>query len=207
MESLSALKNKNPIQILKKWLREAEKLGDIDHVNAMVLSSCSKQRNHQIRLSSRVVLLKEIKKEDLIFYTNYNSLKGQQIQNPVALNFYWPALGRQVRLEGRTKKVNRKNSVQYWKTRPHESKLSQYISKQSSLLENRSYLEQQWQEAKKKFHKKSIPCPAHWGGVAFNPKRIEFWVEKPHRLHDRLLFVKSTSKTAKKRWKAQLLYP
>ena len=207
MESLSALKNKNPLQILKKWLKEAKKLEETDHANAMVLSSCSKQTNHQVRLSSRVVLLKEIKKEELIFYTNYNSLKGQQIQNPVALNFYWPALGRQVRLEGRTKKISRKSSIRYWKTRPYESKLSQYISKQSSTLENRNSLEQQWQEAKKKFQKKTIPCPVHWGGVAFSPKRIEFWVEKPHRLHDRLLFIKSRSKTAKKIWKTQLLYP
>ena len=207
MDSLSALKNQNPIRILKKWLKEAEKLEETNHANTMVLSSFSKQTNNQVRISSRVVLLKEIKKGELIFYTNYNSLKGQQIQNPVALNFYWPALGRQIRLEGRTKKINRKSSIQYWKTRSYESKLSQYISKQSSILENRNYLEQQWQEAKEKLHKKPIPCPAHWGGVAFNPNRIEFWVEKPHRLHDRLLFIKSTSKTAKKRWKTQLLYP
>ena len=206
MENLSTLKKKNPLQILKKWLKEAEKL-EKNQANTMVLSSGNMQSNRIFRVSSRIVLLKEIQKEELIFYTNYNSLKGQQIQNPTALNFYWPTLGKQVRLEGKTRKINRKYSIQYWNTRPRESKISQYISQQSTKLENRKILEKQWQKAKEKFHKKSIPCPPHWGGIAFYPKLIEFWIEKPHRLHDRLLFIKSKTSTAKKQWKTYLLYP
>ena len=204
MESLSTLRDKGPIQILKNWLREAEDSTEINQANVMVLSSFNINSEGNYKVSSRVVLLKKVIKEDLIFYTNYNSLKSNQLKNPSALNFYWPAINRQIRLEGDTKKTDREKSIQYWKTRTWESQISQYISKQSEKLENRNMLEKQWQETQKKFHGKEIPCPSYWGGIVFSPNLIEFWMEKPHRLHERLLFTKDP---IKKEWQSHLLYP
>lgn len=204
MENLSTLRDKDPIQILKSWLREAEEHTEIRQANVMVLSSFNTNSDGKHKVSSRVVLLKEIKKEDLIFYTNYNSLKSHQLKNPSALSFYWPALNKQIRLEGKTKRTNRDHSLQYWKTRTRESQISQYISKQSEKLENRHILKKKWKETQKKFYEKDIPCPSHWGGIAFSPNLIEFWMEKPHRLHERLLFVKNP---VKKQWQSILLYP
>ena len=204
MENLSTLRDKDPIQILKSWLQEAEESTESNQVNAMVLSSFNTNADGKYKISSRVVLLKDIIKEDLIFYINYNSLKSHQLKNPSALNFFWPILNKQIRLEGKTKRTNREQSLQYWKTRPKESQISQYISKQSEKLKNRNILKKKWQETQKKFQEKDIPCPTHWGGIAFRPDLIEFWMEKPHRLHDRLLFVKNP---IKKQWQSTLLYP
>ncbi|MDE0518428.1 MAG: pyridoxamine 5'-phosphate oxidase [Bdellovibrionales bacterium] len=205
MEQLSALKDKNPIQILKDWLQEAENHPEISQANTMVLSSVSSYG--KLRVSSRVVLLKEIQEDQFIFYTNYKSLKGRQLRfrQPCALNFYWPFLKKHIRLEGVTKKIDRSLSLKYWKSRPRESQISQYISQQSEKLENRSVLEKKWQETQKEFYGKEIPCPSHWGGVAFHPNLIEFWIEKPHRLHDRLLFKNKFF--FKKKWQSYLLYP
>lgn len=204
MENLSTLRDKGPIQILKNWLREAEESTEINQANVMVLSSFNINPEDKYKISSRVVLLKEITEGRLIFYTNYNSLKSHQLKNPSALNFYWPVLNKQVRLEGETKKADREKSLQYWKTRPRESQISQYISKQSEKLDNRNTLEEKWRETQKKFHGKEIPCPPHWGGIIFNPGLIEFWVEKPHRLHERLVFKKDPTK---KEWQSYFLYP
>ena len=164
-------------------------------------------------LSSRVVLLKEVTKDSLIFYTNYKSLKGAQLRFnlcSVALNIYWPALNKQIRIEGKIQKISRKKSLEYWNTRPFESQISQFVSQQSKPLENRPLLEQKWQEAKNKFAGKEVPCPPHWGGFAVYPHLIEFWQEKPHRLHDRLLFIQKRKFifwTQKNQWTSTLLYP
>ena len=220
MEDLSFLKDKEPLEIFKTWLQEAEEHSEIDQANAMVLSSCHSTSKHtfkilgfnfskqKFRVSSRVVLLKGIQEENLLFYSNYTSLKSDQLsKNPSALNFYWPALGKQIRLEGTTRLTHRSQSTQYWKTRPWESQVSQYISQQSAKLENRKILEKKWEEAQRKFYGKEVPCPHHWGGFAFQPHLIEFWRERPHRLHDRLVFAKKSSFRSKKQWKSYLLYP
>ena len=205
MNNLSTLKNRNPIHILKNWLKEAEEHSQINQPKAMVLSSFNVNSNNKPKVSSRIVLLKEIQKEHLIFYTNYKSLKSNQLKNSAALNFYWSALGKQIRLEGKANKTNRAQSLQYWKTRPRESQISQYISKQSSTLKNRSLLEKTWEKTQKQFHGKEIPCPLHWGGFSFRPVLIEFWVEKPYRLHERLLFTKKSLSALK--WEPRFLYP
>ena len=211
LENLSTLKDKDPIQILKDWLQEAENHSEIPQANTMVLSSLSMETfsKSRFRISSRVVLLKEIQENSLIFYTNYKSLKSRQLRfrQPCALNFYWPALNKQIRMEGITKKVKREQSLQYWKTRSRESQISQYISQQSDTLKSRSVLEKKWQETQKQFYGKDIPCPHHWGGFAFSPDLIEFWMERPHRLHDRLLFKNKSFFSFKKKWRPYLLYP
>ena len=217
-ETLSNLKDQDPIELLKAWLKEAQEHPEVKQATAMVLSNYGGAffmgafpMGHIIRLSSRVVLLKEITSDSLLFYTNYKSLKGAQLQlgyRYVALNFYWPALNKQIRVEGTIRKIKREKSLEYWKTRPFESQISQFISQQSKPLENRSLLEQKWQEARKKFYGQPVPCPRHWGGFAVRPSLIEFWKEQPHRLHDRLLFIKKRKFWVRKsQWTSTLLYP
>lgn len=227
MQSLVELKAQNPISILEQWLKEAQEHPEAKEPTAMVLSTIQYRFNLSAKLNistfhwptSRVVLLKEIQENQLIFYTNYTSDKGKQCsglpirlsgrQVYVALNFYWTYLGKQVRVIGKTKKTSREKSIAYWNSRSRESQISQYISKQSEKLDSRETLEKKWQEAQKQFAGKNIPCPNHWGGYAVTPHFIEFWQEKPHRLHERLQFTKKTkgffSKTTE--WTSTLVYP
>ena len=210
MENLSNLKDQHPLKIFKDWLKSAEEHPEIKQANAMVLSTIrpGPTGDNDFEASSRVVLLKEIYEGELIFYTNYYSSKAYELKHSSAVNFYWLALGRQVRMEGQASKIPREKSVQYWKTRPWESQISQYISNQSKKLESRAVLEKQYEQARKKFYGKEVPCPDHWGGYGFRPWLIEFWVEKPHRLHDRLVFKeKFFHLFSKKKWKSHLLYP
>ena len=209
LDNLSYLKDKDPIEVFKEWWQEAERHEKIPQANAMVLSTIVIGSTEQdVSVTSRVVLLKEVHEEELIFYTNYRSAKAYQLKHESALNFYWQALGRQVRMEGVTSKIDRKKSEQYWKTRPRESQISQYISEQSGKLDSRMTLEKKWQEAERKLAGKEVPCPYHWGGYGFNPHLIEFWLEKPYRLHDRLVFKKKFFSTfSKKKWKSHFLYP
>ncbi len=208
MKCFSDLIHKYPIDLLKTWLKEATDHPHIKEANAMVLSTMHRTFYAQ-EVSSRIVLLKDIQAEKLIFYTNYNSPKGRSLSRYVkpyaALNFHWPALTRQIRLEGILQKTSIEQSCRYWETRSRESQISQYISQQSCKLENRKLLETLWSEAQKKFEDKKIPRPLHWGGVSFIPHKIEFWQERPHRLHDRLLFVKKGFLT--KKWIGCVLYP
>jgi len=206
---------KNPFYILKQWVKEAKENKSVLKPDAMLLSSFSlfTVRAISLRVSSRVVLLKEITANQLIFYTNYKSLKSQQITLlsgfKAALNFYWPVLAKQIRLEGIAQKISKNRSLQYWKSRPFESQVSQYISRQSSVLKSCNQLEQEWDQARKKFSdKKSAPYPKHWGGFAFTPRLIEFWIEKPHRLHKRIQFTKKWRPFSKREeWFSCLLYP
>ena len=208
---LSEMRDKDPITLFKSWLKEAQDHPEVLEAEAMVLSTFSFIGAYADFASSRVVLLKEVQSESFIFYTNYQSMKARYLKyQPVAcLNFYWPVLKKQIRLRGKVKKISHEESVEYWKTRSFESQLSQFVSQQSRPLESRELLEQKWQEAKKKFYGKEVPCPKHWGGFAFKPLAVEFWQERPHRLHDRLLFLKKRASffTFKSEWKSRLLYP
>lgn len=210
MNELYLSKNiQNPIQLFNSWLKQASQYPEIKQANAMVLSNFNPESSQsKLCVSSRVVLLKQVqeKLEQLIFYTNYNSVKKSHLLNyPSALNFYWPPLDKQIRLEGHIKKTNREQSIQYWKSRSEESKLSQYISPQSTPLKNLDILKIKWKQVKKNFSGKEIPCPLHWGGYIFTPNLIEFWIEKPHRLHERLQFIKSSPKQNK--WSSCFLAP
>ena len=212
--SSSFANEQDPFEILKQWVNEAKGNKSILRPDAMLLSTASMAAGFLVfrGLSSRVVLLKEITERHLIFYTNYKSQKSwQMFFNPcVALNLYWPILGKQIRLEGKVRKTSRVQSLQYWNSRPFESQISQYISKQSKVLENPSQLKQEWETVKEKFQMKGkIPCPAYWGGYIFTPYLIEFWVEKPYRLHERLQFKKKWRSFfgGKDKWISQFLYP
>jgi len=191
--------DQDPVDIFKKWFDEAKKI-EINDPNAMILSTVSKNSFP----SSRVVLLKYFDKNGFIFYSNCESKKGISLKtNPyVALNFYWKSLKRQVRIEGKTSFLSNTETDEYFKTRPFESRIGAWTSKQSKKLESRKILIERFNHFKKKFKNKIVTRPNYWIGYKVKPKLIEFWQEKPYRLHDRTEFKKNGS-----RWSVKKLYP
>lgn len=178
-----------PMTLFADWMAEAKANKEIREATAMSLATLSKTGE----LSSRVVLCKSWSEEGFVFYTNYASRKGSDLDaNPkAAAVFYWDPLFRQVKISGPVVKTTREDSEAYWNSRPRDSQLSQYISRQSTEIESREKLELAWQEADKKFANAQIPCPAHWGGYVLQFTSIEFWIGRPGRLHDRFKFEKA----------------
>lgn len=181
--------DKDPLQQFQKWFQEAI-VGNIMEPNAMCLATVSADG----RPSVRIVLLKGVEEGKFLFYTNYQSKKGIQLEtNPAcALTFFWPELERQVRIEGSVERVSAEKSTEYFQSRPRGSQLGAWVSPQSSPVKDRSILEQRMQEMEKKFEGvEQLPKPQQWGGYAVNPYLIEFWQGRPNRLHDRIEFVKT----------------
>lgn len=174
--------NKNAIEQFKIWFNEALN-AQITEPNAMCLSTINGQKPE-----SRIVLLKDITNDGFVFYTNYNSAKGQQIaaNNHVCLNFVWLELERQVRIEGIAEKVNDEENDAYFYSRPLGSQIGAIISSQSEILDNRNTLEEALKQAEQKYQLEKPIRPAHWGGYIVKPKLIEFWQGRSNRLHDRL---------------------
>jgi pyridoxamine 5'-phosphate oxidase len=155
--------------------------------NAMTLSTSTPDG----KPSGRIVLLKEMGEFGFVFYTNYTSRKGHEIEtNPfVALTFYWAELERQVRVEGSVTKVSREKSEAYFRGRPKGSRLGALVSRQSEELPSREPLESRLQELENQYaHTDDIPVPEYWGGYCVAPESIEFWQGRTNRLHDRLLY-------------------
>ena len=176
---------KNPFEQFEKWLQEAIESEQLEPT-AMILSTV----DEQLQPHSRVVLLKEFTHECFVFYTNYEGHKAQQIaqNNRVSLVFFWPALERQVRIEGKVEKISEILSNSYFKTRPLDSQLGAWTSPQSTVIHSADFLEKQFQYYQQKFGNE-VPKPPHWGGYAVKPHAIEFWQGRANRLHDRLLFT------------------
>ena len=182
--------NKDPIKQFSLWLDDAKKL-DLKDPDAMNLASSTKDGVP----SSRMLLLKSFDKKGFVFYTNYDSRKSNEIlQNPlVALNFFWDALGRQVRVEGKIEKVDKVISDIYFNSRSRLSQLSAHASKQSQTIETYKVLKKRLDDTEKNFKDKEIPRPENWGGLIVIPSSIEFWQRQEGRLHDRLKFIKEDS--------------
>lgn len=191
---------KNPLELVQDWLNQAFKNPLIKEPSAMTVSTVSPTGE----ISSRVVLLKQLTQHGLIFFTNYDSRKGRDLfaNNNIAATLFWEPMARQINISGHVKKTSREVSVAYWKQRPRDSQLSQWISQQSKPVANRLKLEELVAEAKITFEGKDIPCPENWGGFLILPSSIEFWLGQPNRLHDRFLFQLDGSN-----WNSQRLYP
>ena len=188
--------NKNPFKQFEIWFEEAKKIG-LKDPNAMNVASATKSGIP----SSRMVLLKAYSEEGFIFYTNYTSRKsGEILDNPiVALNFFWDALERQIRIEGEIKKVEKEVSDAYFNSRSRLSQLGAHASNQSQIIENYEELTDKLNSFDEKYKDTDIPRPDHWGGFIVIPSSIEFWQGHDGRLHDRLKFENENDNWVMKR--------
>ncbi|RYZ16497.1 MAG: pyridoxamine 5'-phosphate oxidase, partial [Sphingobacteriales bacterium] len=185
LQSLNESEAGSPLWLFGKWWKEAI-AAQIDEVNAMTLATASADGVP----SARIVLLKGFDEKGFVFYTNYNSFKGQQLEeNPRAtLVFFWKELERQVRITGVVSKTSEEESDTYYNSRPEGSRLGAWASPQSQVIENREWLEEKGREYQAKFAGQPVPRPAHWGGYRVKPVTVEFWQGRSSRLHDRLQF-------------------
>lgn len=178
----------NPMEQFRRWMTDA-RMAALVEPNAMTLSTATADG----RPSGRIVLLKELTAEEFIFYTNYTSRKGREMDaNPfVALTFYWTELERQVRVEGQVRRVSREKSEAYFRGRPKGSRLGALASHQSAPLPSRAPLEQRLADLEAKYQDTDdVSAPEWWGGYAVRPDVLEFWQGRPNRLHDRIVYSK-----------------
>lgn len=175
----------NPFSLFTKWFNQVLK-SDILEPNAMILSTCSNNIP-----SSRVVLLKKFDEEGFTFFTNYQSRKGKELDKNknAALLFYWMDFERQVRIEGKVKKISKQESEEYFNSRPLESRYSALASEQSKVLEDKKILIERIKELKK-LYGENPPLPDNWGGLKLIPNYFEFWQGRENRLHDRICYKK-----------------
>ena len=178
----------DPIVFFTKWFSEAE-AAQITEINAMTLATV----DHNAVPHARIVLLKGLDRADFVFFTNYDSAKGKEINaNPhAALVFFWKELERQVRIEGTIEKIPGNESDIYFNSRPAGSRIGAWASPQSQEIADRNILDLNYAKYEEEFSKVEIPRPSHWGGYKVTPNRIEFWQGRSSRMHDRILFTKN----------------
>ena len=190
----------DPIALFDTWLREARQVG-VHLPESMALATVAPGGQPSVRM----VLLKHADSDGFVFYTNLNSRKAADLKaNPrAALCFHWPELGRQVRVEGSVTPVSGAEADAYFATRPRESQLGAWASRQSSVLASREELELRFSRAGLEYQGRDVPRPPFWSGCRLRPAQIEFWKELPNRLHDRVLYIRALAGG----WAAQRLYP
>lgn len=190
-ELLESEINPNPFEQLRLWLKEAIS-GNETEPSAMVLSTIDSEGFPE----SRVVLLKELKDDGLVFYTNFESKKGNQIakNKHVAAVLFWPKHERQVRIKGIAEKIGDAESTDYFKSRPIDSQLGAWASPQSRIIANREVLDENYRLYQEFFKNREIEKPPHWGGFLIRPQYFEFWQGRSNRLHDRLEFCVSDTR-------------
>src|SRR6187402_825010 len=174
---------RDPFRQFEKWFQEAEGAKLIEP-NAMTLATATRDGVPSVR----TVLLKGVDGRGFVFYTNYNSRKGREIEatSRAALLFPWIPLERQVIVEGSVTKVSREEAETYFHSRPLASQLSAWVSQQGSIISGRKLLEDSMKELEKKYAGAVVPLPPHWGGFRVAPESVEFWQGRRSRLHDRL---------------------
>ena len=190
--------NKNPIKEFENWF-EFAKTNDVIEPNAMILSTLSKNS-----INSRTVLLKDITDEGFVFFTNYTSVKGNDIRenDNVSSVFLWKKIEKQVIIKGSASKIKAEDSIKYFNSRPKKSKIAAWASLQSTKLNDSNDLAERFKYYENKFENKEIPYPEFWGGYIIKPLSVEFWQGRSSRMHDRILYKKESEN-----WSICKLYP
>ncbi|TVQ01708.1 MAG: pyridoxamine 5'-phosphate oxidase [Balneolaceae bacterium] len=186
----------DPFLLFKRWFDEALSSGVLEP-NAMTLATS----DSNTLPNARTVLMKGINESSIRFFSNYESQKGAEIQHNsnVACVFWWGELERQVRLRGLAKKISEQESENYFKSRPRDSQIGAWASRQSSPIKNREELEKLFSEIRDSYNGRDIPKPPFWGGYDIEVHQIEFWAGRPGRLHDRILYEKRHQTWSRKR--------
>jgi pyridoxamine 5'-phosphate oxidase len=189
----------SPYALFESWFQDAMSADAIVEPNAMVLTTVADDKP-----DSRIVLLKDVREEEFVFYTNYQSHKGRQLKlnSQCTLLFPWIGLERQVIVRGFAQRVSKQESDAYFFSRPVSSQIGAWASSQSAKIESREDLENQLTQYEEKFKKDTLVKPPHWGGFAVVPSEIEFWQGRPNRLHDRILYSQNLGK-----WETERLQP
>lgn len=198
----------DPHALFDEWLHDAivrrDTDGDLLEPNAMVLSTINPETEWP---DSRVVLLKGHEAGKFVFFGNYESQKGHDldVNRKAAINFSWLPLQRQIRIQGKVRRVSAEDSDAYFKVRPRGSQIGAWASSQSDVIDTHEHLEKAYERAEQRFGDGEIPRPSYWGGWALTPHRFEFWQGGSSRLHDRIVFAQAGDSSG--RWIVTRLAP
>ena len=197
----SAIPQTDPFALFEDWFAEAQE-SEPNDPNAMALATATPDGAPSVRM----VLLKDRSENGFTFYTNAESRKGREIlaNMQAALLFHWKSLRRQIRIEGPLSAVGAEEADAYFHSRPHDSQIGSAASDQSRPLPDRQTYLDRIEDLAERYPQGDVPRPAHWTGFRLNPRRIEFWLDRPNRLHDRRVFERAGADAS---WTDTLLYP